>query len=895
MARAQQAAPATAPSTAPPAGDAPAEEQPSHPPGLLQHLEFCRTLDGASPLYRACLRDAATTLHNGIVALQQAQPAVAPPSCPDATSATALDWDEEQGCFLKEAALLVADLRQTPPPTPKKLGESIANLQARAARRQPGNYTLISQGGVSLGSWQAGYSFILSEVLKEQRAEQRKRSGTLPQTATGASAGAINALIAGLESCNEQPTRVTESLFFRLWVDTLGLFGPNDSGLFKDGGSGEDLALFSSGPIDRGIALASDYAQALPVIPGCSFRLGLVVTHLRPRPAPVQSDALGRPLATVNGLTERFTLEVTPRRGAPPRVVNLSPPVPAGAPERVTDQAYYAHLGAASEPTFDDLLSAVRASSAFPFAFRPVPLEYQIYDPRLGTYEPGATQIDPTSGRRVSAPEEFVDGGTLDNVPVRLAARMNTWSAPAQRNSWLGELLAPRETYLLIKPDVLGWRPHALSDAQAAAERKSSLIDTYLSFVGQLLITGFDAELASTAEELRFIREESSGFEAQRLLLTQRQMPIAGEQLLHFFAFFERDFRVYDFAVGMADAVQQLRDEPELAKYVPAVSRRASDESWQYRCVEAYYSLRQHLTEDLNAKAIDAPFRDVDLKGACTPPLYSSDRKKLAESDVHGSNLLALIAAFHNQRRWTQSDQYRPSLEFSHLFEELEAQDFKFTDVEQVGGLLYGSSRQFFRRLLGQMVVQIADKHDFLEASVVRIAGRAAADSLVQREFPRWSLSLGVVLNGLETGFQGLIYSRPDLWSLRLDTNLRLYRVGRQALRMDAMSTEQRVTATGELTLGLTSTLGNGLVDGELFIGGGLFSHFAPGADDWVIRRSAGGLAALRLVGLQHVYLGIEYQHAFWSRISKAYEGSLIERLWDADRFSGAVGWRWLY
>ena len=881
-----------------PEGSEPLDEEPTHPPGLLQHLEFCRTLDGASPLYGPCLRDAATVLEKGIASLRRVQPADVPPDCPDPRSTTVLAWAKEQGCFFKDATQLITALRQGRPPTREKLSQAIINLKARAARRLPGTFTLISQGGVSLGSWQAGYSFILSEVLKQRRKDllaQGALSAAPDQTATGASAGAINALITGLESCNERPTRVADSLFFRLWVDTLGLFGPNDTGLFKEAGSGQRLALFSSGPIDRGMALASEYARSLPMIENCSFRLGLAVTHLRPRSAPVQTDALGQPLATVNGLTERFTVEVTPQGGAPPRVVNLSPPTQVGMPDRVTDATHYAHLGAGKEPTFDDLLSAVRASGAFPFAFQPVALEYQLYDPKLRDYRPGATKKDPKSGNTVSTTEEFVDGGTLDNVPVRLAARMNDWSLPPTTNAWLGDLLAPRETYLLIKPDVLGWRPHALSEDQAVAERKSSMLDTYLSFVGQLLITGFDAELASTAEELRFIREASSSFESQRLLLTQRQMPIAGEQLLHFFAFFERDFRVYDFAVGMTDAVQQLRNEPELGPYVNVVSQRARSETWQYRCVETYYALRPYLTENLNAKAIKVPFRGIDLQAACTPPLYSSDPKELGKADVHASNLLALVAAFHNQRRWTESDQYRPSLEFSHLFEELEAQDFKFTDVEQVGGILYGSSRQFFRRLLQRMVVQVAEKHSFPESGFVRIAGRAAADSLVQREFPRWSLSAGVVLNGLEGGGQKLIYALPDLWSLRLDANLRLYRLGEQTLRLDAAGQEEHLTATGEFTLGLTNTVGNGWFDVELSLSGGVFGHYAPFAGDKVIRHSLGGVAAFRVVGLQHVYVGIEGQHAFWTHVSEDYKGTLIDRLWDPNRWSGAVGWRWLY
>lgn len=197
---AAQEAPKQAPPLTPPSSEPgePGDEEPTHPPGLLQHLEFCRTLDTSSPLYGPCLRDAATTLAKGIASLRKAQPADVPPVCPDPKSTTVLDWAKEQGCFIKDALQLITDLRQGRQLTREKLGQSIVNLKARAARRQPGTFTLISQGGVSLGSWQAGYSYILSEVLKQRRKDlvaQAALSVAPDQTATGASAGAINALI----------------------------------------------------------------------------------------------------------------------------------------------------------------------------------------------------------------------------------------------------------------------------------------------------------------------------------------------------------------------------------------------------------------------------------------------------------------------------------------------------------------------------------------------------------------------------------------------------------------------------------------------------------------------------------------------------------------------------
>src|SRR5512143_562600 len=82
---------------------------------------------------------------------------------------------------------------------------------------------MVISGGASLGVYEAGYTYILSEVLKRQ--------GTPLSVATGASAGSGNALFAGLSSCTAANDLPTRDLGYRFWLPQQfgNLFQPDSS------------------------------------------------------------------------------------------------------------------------------------------------------------------------------------------------------------------------------------------------------------------------------------------------------------------------------------------------------------------------------------------------------------------------------------------------------------------------------------------------------------------------------------------------------------------------------------------------------------------------------------------------------------------------------------------
>src|SRR5215471_5415870 len=101
------------------------------------------------------------------------------------------------------------------------MGQSAAHADAAEPER-PEALALTVSGGVSLGTYQAGYLYFAIEASRRLAAAPPLR------LITGASAGSINALMALLASCGPAATDPEQSLFWRSWVD-LGfreLFDP---------------------------------------------------------------------------------------------------------------------------------------------------------------------------------------------------------------------------------------------------------------------------------------------------------------------------------------------------------------------------------------------------------------------------------------------------------------------------------------------------------------------------------------------------------------------------------------------------------------------------------------------------------------------------------------------
>ena len=70
------------------------------------------------------------------------------------------------------------------------------------------NVGITISGGVSLGAYEAGFSYYLTETLKANQTTEFR-----PKYYTGASAGGINSLLSLIESCSYEETDLESSLF----------------------------------------------------------------------------------------------------------------------------------------------------------------------------------------------------------------------------------------------------------------------------------------------------------------------------------------------------------------------------------------------------------------------------------------------------------------------------------------------------------------------------------------------------------------------------------------------------------------------------------------------------------------------------------------------------------
>jgi len=402
-------------------------------------------------------------------------------------------------------------------PAPQE-ADSVAPVVGRA-----GALALTVSGAVSLGSHEAGQLFLITEAL-------RKSPDSTPlRIATGASAGSANALFAGTEACLTGDFTPEESLGYKAWVNVGldDLFDPERT---------TRQAIFHKDGLNRAYEhLEKVWAAGLPA--GCDFAYGVAVTR---RPSTDMKLAEG---LVVPRSAERFVARIEGGKAGPPQFFNYVD----------TSTSHQRPLLPFVGQFSDDatvLRSIVLASAAFPVAFSPQPIEYCI----AGEGAPSTSDIcgEPTHI------DLFVDGGVFDNNPLGIAFRTAQAGLSDGPDVKLRDHLNGKQPssadvlYGYIDPDLRSYpvyTPPAI-DNQPDEDPVVSLITT---MGGQMLADARGHELASLADENIELMEG--------LWIVRGNFPPISEMLSAFFGFFERDFRDFDFQLGMYDSFVDLRDK----------------------------------------------------------------------------------------------------------------------------------------------------------------------------------------------------------------------------------------------------------------------------------------------------------------------------------------------
>lgn len=380
--------------------------------------------------------------------------------------------------------------------------------------------SLTVSGGVSLGAYEAGF-------LHYALAAAQRRNELDLRLVTGASAGSLNTFLAVLAACGADPERPGNSLAWNTWIPAGfdQLFTPKKASVL--GAASRDWLERSAGPIEEAWARGLD--------PRCDVVLGVSTTRVKPR---TSTTLAGLDLAPPR-IEEKFAVRIQGRGpGVPPRATNYVDPANSAAALLVTDGA--------GEIAFSELRDLLFASMSFPVLFPPQEIRTCHGSP--GASAPVCRADDAEAGL-------YVDGGVLDNAPLRLAVRLARDGLQASgdgRLAWREHPLrgappaSPQPLYVFVDPDASAYPPAFTAEASDTA----SLVDLL-----RMLAVGFVD--AARSKELVTLLEEQPEI-ADHVLVPRRSFPAASAPLFALLGFFETDFRVFDFYLGMYDARRML-------------------------------------------------------------------------------------------------------------------------------------------------------------------------------------------------------------------------------------------------------------------------------------------------------------------------------------------------
>jgi len=474
---------------------------------------------------------------------------------------------------------------------------------------------LVIRGGAAKGAWQGGFVYYLTNFLRSERASSGGDAENPVDIITGASAGALNAMLAALSSCQPPHMDPTESLYYRSWVPLH---------IDPTGKSDDPYNLYRQDKVTRNGLLADDAfnyaaAQVFDELEdlgkwkesSCDVDLGLVVTRYDPRSVSLQT---GTNSIRADRQIERFALHLHKDPGGLP---HFQARLPVGDHQSFQKTLYlFPGLGSPDEPVELDAVKAIlRASSGFPVAFKPVQIPHQEWS---------------AFGDLVRDEETdnawFVDGGFFENLPVKLAIRLAEWNADETPESG--------RDYLVLDTEIEAWS-RSPSEVDISDEVPGDLVPSVLHFLGGYTNASGMAELVDAIETRPELSTPIGDPAAARpdgdlMYLPSRRTVIASSFVMSFLGFFEEDFRVFDFYSGMLEARWNLksrfdRTPPDMGFDSPI-----------FECFKAWDDASDGYRQMVQ-----------DVPEACGV---------LADQP----NMLALLQTSTAYRLWTETDDYDP-------------------------------------------------------------------------------------------------------------------------------------------------------------------------------------------------------------------------------------------
>jgi len=349
-------------------------------------------------------------------------------------------------------------------------------------------------GGVSLGSYEAG---VLYSLMSENREELAKET----KVVYGASAGSINGLLGVFDLCGFRISSRESNLLWKMWVpiglDQLETQNPSIPSLF-DRKSIDPL--FNE--------LRERWVEGFKE--SCDLHFGVAVTRKEP-----MVDEL-KPGLEIVRQPEFFSVRI---RGQGP---GKFPIVENAVHRNIKSYRSYLPVGESPEKDIEILLDLIQASSAFPGAFDPYPIQFCFLRP--GEEFKGCKS---TSTQK----EEFLDGGIYHNGPVGYAYE-TLLQYSKDKNFEL--------YYINASSPLIGHK-----EVVEKTTQPQGVIKDFYTLFYNFMIQARIFELAKSLEKYPDLEDH--------LKTNQKHYPLVSEPLYAFMGFFETDFRKSDFYLGIYD------------------------------------------------------------------------------------------------------------------------------------------------------------------------------------------------------------------------------------------------------------------------------------------------------------------------------------------------------
>jgi len=406
---------------------------------------------------------------------------------------------------------------------------------------EPIDFSMVISGGVSLGAYESGYNWAIIKMLSEIKTKNIRLDPNL-KSVSGASAGSINGLLSAMYWCQKESIPYENSVDNNLFFETWVNLGIED--LMIQGKDPENKStLFTRKELYKKADKIMDHLSKPIYKEGCEVPIGFAVTKVTPIKEKFQGITIKNQTFSIP-----FTFKIV---NGKVKIENKEMPP--------SDTFFLSIPGI--EKDYRKIIDVLFASSAFPGAFQQVKLKYK-YKGKVQSHY-------------------FIDGGAFNNIPLDLATELNS------------------EAKLFIFMDPTNMRKEHKVDESYEERPPVGFLTSSASPLKSSIEIFQQMQLYSAIN--KYFKHNPE----RKLILSSRYHPLTARYLEHFAAFLDKNFRLYDYHVGVYDAIYHLSKSLRNRKEFKNISH-----------IELMNILMKHLAIDKNRDAYTAYkfFRDTEFK-----------------------------------------------------------------------------------------------------------------------------------------------------------------------------------------------------------------------------------------------------------------------------------------